>query len=135
MKQRWDFNTSKAIDELETELNLKETVPHWGAMAKLSYTPSNYKHIELYVKHYKTLNNQDKMFVLMEMIIGAIVDQPTENKFLKQWTAVKELLIKDFYIHEFTINYWKDMTEVNFENCKLLSPKLNLLSIEIASKQ
>jgi len=133
MKQRWDFNTSKAIDELEEELNLKETVPHWDAVAKLSYTPSNYKDIKLYLNYYITLNNQDKMFVLMEMIICAIVDQPTKNEFLKHWDNVKELLIKDFNIHEFTINYWKDMTEANFENCKLLSPKLKNLSLEMKS--
>jgi len=124
MKQRWDFNTSKAIDDLAYELNLRETVPHWDATAKLSYTPSNYKDIELYIQHYKSLNSQDKMFVLMEMIIGAIVDQSTESEFLKHWTSTKEFLIKDFHIHKFTINYWEDMTESNFENCKLIIPIL-----------
>ena len=134
MKQRWEYDTSKAIDELEAELNLRITVPYWDSMAKLSYTPSNYKDIEKYIEHYAHLKNEDKKFILVEIILDALAEQPEENLFWQHWRTVKKILIKDFRIHEFTINYWKDMTEVNFENCKYLSPELKVLLEEVEAK-
>lgn len=131
MKQRWEYDTSKAIDELEVELNLRKTVPHWDAVAKLSYTPSNYKDIEKYIGHYVHLSSEDKKFILVEIILGALVEQPEEILFRQHWKRVKQILFKDFKIHEFTINYWKDMNETNFENCKYLAPELKVLLEEV----
>ena len=59
------------------------------------------------------------------MILDAIVEQPEKSDFYKYWEKVKPLLIKNYLIHEYTIYYWKALTEENFENCKYLNPLLN----------
>jgi hypothetical protein len=47
------------------------------------------------------------------------------------WQKVKPILIRDYSIHGYTIHYWENMTEQNFENCKFLSPLLKELMKEI----
>ena len=122
MQPKFRFVTTKALDELEKELNLKERIPTWESVAGLSYTPANYKDIEQYISFYKTLKDEDLKFALMEMIIQAVVDQPNESLLINYWNKVRPILINDYTVHEWTIYYWKDMNEGNFENCKFLSP-------------
>ncbi|UZO79669.1 hypothetical protein NBT05_11975 [Aquimarina sp. ERC-38] len=61
------------------------------------------------------------------MILQAIVDQPNEGQLRKCWTSSEEKLHRDFEIHQFTIFYWMELDEHNFENCKHLSPLLETL--------
>ena len=131
MKQRWEFDFIRAIDELEIELNLKNTVPHWDSMARASYTPSNFKDIEIYLEHYNKLSDESKKFILIEIIMDAVAEQPNEIEFWKYWKKVKPILTREYSIHEYTVNYWKDMTAANFENCKFLSQELNKLIQEM----
>ncbi len=116
------FSTKKALDELATELNLREKIPHWDSMAGLSYTPGNPADIQEYLDHYAQLKDDDKKFTLMEMILDAIAQQSNERDFMKYWQKVKPILIKDYVIHEFTIHYWKDMTTQNFERSETMTP-------------
>jgi len=117
--------TKRALDELAIELNLRDKIPSWDAVAGYSYTPQNYEDVQEYLDYYYKLEDDDKKFVLIEMILDAIVEQPLKSNFYKYWEKVKPLLIKDYLIHEYTIYYWKDLTEENFENCKYLNPLLN----------
>jgi len=127
IKPKFRCSTKQALDELAIELNLRERIPCWDSVAGYSYTPSNPKDIEQYLDYYSTLEDEDKKFVLMEMILEANVEQADETEFRKYWESVKPLLIKDYSIHEYTIYYWKDMTAQNFENCKFLSAKFQEL--------
>ena len=112
-----------AINELAIELNLPNS-PH---MQDWSYEVADPDQIEMYITHYNQTTDEDKRFVLMEMILQALIDQSTEEQLLHYWEKVQPLLVKDFAIHAFTIHYWKSMTDVNFENCKTLSPLLEQL--------
>ena len=127
MKPKFRCATKKALEELAAELNLRDSIPEWDSMAGYSYTPANPADIEQYIDYYSLIEEEDKKFVLMEMILGANVEQLDETNFIKYWKIVKPILIENYSIHEYTIHYWKDMTEQNFENCKFLSPQLQKL--------
>jgi hypothetical protein len=122
------FSTNKALEELAKELNLSEKNPNWDAMAGHSYTPGNPRDIQEYLDYYGKLKDDDKKFTLMEMILDALAHQPNEAGFLKYWQKAKPILIKDYLIHEFTIHYWKQMTE-EFERSNIMTPLIqNLIS-------
>lgn len=123
-------STKKALDELEIELNLKEKNPYWESMAGKSYTPGNPNDIQEYLDYYIQLKDDDKKFTLMEMILDSLADQQNEANFLKYWQKAKPILIKDYLIHEFTIHYWKQMTE-EFEMSKIMTPLIQRLISEL----
>ena len=123
MEPAFRCGNRKAIDELAVELNL----PNDLAMQDWSYEVANPNDIDKYISHYNLTTNDDKKNVLIEMILQSIVDQSNEQQLLICWEKVKPILTDDFKIHEFTIHYWKDLTDDNFENCKTLSPLLKQL--------
>lgn len=123
-------STKKALDELEIELNLKEKNPYWESMAGKSYTPGNPNDIQEYLDYYIQLKDDDKKFTLVEMILDSLADQPNEADFLKYWQKTKPILMKDYLIHEFTIHYWKQMTE-EFERSKIMTPLIQSLISEM----
>ena len=64
----------------------------------------------------------------MEMILDSLADQPNEADFLKYWKKAKPILIKDYLIHEFTVHYWKQMTE-ELVRSNIMTPLIqNLIS-------
>ncbi|MCW2263988.1 MULTISPECIES: hypothetical protein [Sphingobacterium] len=67
----------KAIDELAQELNLSNE--EW--MQEWPIEVTNPSDIDRYIDHYTTLTDDDKKFVLMEEIIDAAENQPTETLF------------------------------------------------------
>lgn len=98
-------------------------------MTGLSYTPGNPADVQEYLDHYAQLNDDDKKFTLMEMILDAIAQQSNERDFMNYWQKVKPILIEDYVIHEFTIHYWKGMTTQNFERSETMTPLIrNLVS-------
>ena len=115
------FSTEKALNELAIELNLRERIPHWDAMAGYSYTPGNPEDVQQYLDYYFQLDDEDKKFTLVEMILDAMASQPTEDKFLTYWPEVEKILIKDFTIHEITIYYWNSMIN-QFERSDIMTP-------------
>lgn len=123
MKPTFRGGTKKAIDELAEELKLPNdlTMQYW------SYQVSDPNDLDKYISHYNLTTDDDKKFVLMEMILQAIVDQSNEEQVLRCWKKVYPILTDDFKIHEFTVYYWKELTEDNFDNCKILSPLLRQL--------
>ena len=54
------FSTEKALNELAIELNLRERIPHWDAMAGYSYTPGNPEDVQQYLDYYFQLDDEDK---------------------------------------------------------------------------
>jgi hypothetical protein len=123
MKPTFRCGTKKAIDEIAEELNL----PNDLSIQDWSYEVSNPNDIDKYISHYYLMTDDDKKFVLIEMILQALVDQSDEQQLLICWKEVNPILANDFKIHEFTIHYWKDLTDDNFDNCKTLSPLLGQL--------
>jgi hypothetical protein len=123
MEPTFRCGTRKAVDELAEELKL----PNNLAMQDWSYEVANPNDIDKYISHYYLTTDDDKKFVLIEMILQAIVDQSDEQQLLICWEKVKPILTDDFKIHEFTIHYWKDLTDDNFENYKTLGPLLKQL--------
>ena len=127
-------STKKALDELEVELNLKEKNPYWESMAGHSYTPGNPDYIREYLNYYEQLKDDDKKFTLMEMILDSLSEQDTEYDFLEYWKKTRNILIKDYLIHEYTIHYWKDMT-VEFERSNIMTPLIQELIVEMNSNK
>jgi len=126
-KPPFRFSTQKALNELEVELNLKEKNPYWESMAGKSYTPGNSNDLQEYLDYYEQLKDDDKKFTLMEMILDSLADQPTEIEFMSYWQKIKPILVKDYITHEFTVHYWKQMTN-EFIRSDIMTPEiLNLI--------
>ena len=64
MEPTFRYSTRTALDELANELNLRERIPSWDAVAGYSYTPSNAEDIQQYIHYYALLKDDDKNFTL-----------------------------------------------------------------------
>lgn len=102
MEPTFRCGTRKAIDELAEELNL----PNDLTMQDWSYEVANPNDIDKYISHYGLTTDDDKKFVLMEIIIQATEEQNKEELFQKYCETIKPILETDFKLHEFTIHYW-----------------------------
>lgn len=91
----------QAIEELAKELNLPydSTMQDWPYDIEAS-------DIETYISFYEREEDNDKKFVLMQLIIQATHEQGIESELIRYWNRVKLLLIKDFTLHEYSIYYW-----------------------------
>ena len=123
MNPAFRCGAKKAIDELAEELNL----PNDSAMQDWSYEVSNPNDVDKYISHYYLTTDDDKKFVLMEVIFQALIDQSDNQQLLIYWEKVCPILADNFNVHELTVHYWKDLTDDNFENCTTLSPLLRQL--------
>ena len=112
--------TKEAIEILAQELKL----PYEDYMQDWSYTVANPDDIEKYVEHYKLTTDEDKKFVLMEIIIQSINDQADEIDFVNYWNLIKEILKEDFRIHEYTIFYWAHFDSAATEEEFTISPNM-----------
>jgi hypothetical protein len=110
--------TRKAIDELAKELNLphSEWMQDWPLGVIVSVD------IDKYIDHYQNLLDEDKKFILMEGIIQATEEQPTEELFAKYWNIIKPILEKNFHIHEYTIHDWACFDSENLDDCWKIAP-------------
>jgi hypothetical protein len=113
MEPNFRCGTRKAIEELSIEINIpfNESNQDW------SYTNGNYLDIEKYLSHYITLLDEDKKFVLMEVIIQSIEDQENEKLFDKYCILIKPILELEFDLHEYTIHYWCCFFNDNLKDC------------------
>jgi hypothetical protein len=118
MEPDFRCGTRKAIDELAVELNLpnENWMQDWPIEVVV---PSD---IQIYIDHYDKLTDDDKKFVLMEGILDAIEYQPTEELFLKYFNRVRQILDKDFAIHEYTIHSYACLDTETIEDCYKLTP-------------
>lgn len=123
MEPIYRCGTRKAIDELAKELNL----PNDLTMQDWPYEVSDPNNINEYIAHYELTQDEDKKFVLMEMILQALIDQPNKELTLSCWNKIKSILAFNFKLHEFTIYYWANLNESNFKNYKVISPLLKTL--------
>jgi hypothetical protein len=123
IEPKFRCGTNKANYELADELNL----PIDSSTQDWSYTAGNPNDIEKYISHYNLTPDEDKKFVLMEIIIQATEDQPEKANFQKYWDKIKTLLETDFSTHEYTIFYWSCFDEQNIENCWRISENMREL--------
>jgi hypothetical protein len=110
--------TKEAIENLAQELKL----PYEDYMQDWSYEVANPDDIEKYIEHYRLTEDEDKKFVLMEIIIQAVNDQADQKDFLKYWDRIKETLKADFRIHEYTIFYWSCFDSESADEQFVISP-------------
>ncbi|MDP8051469.1 hypothetical protein QJU23_03390 [Pasteurella atlantica] len=94
--------TAKAIKELSIKFNY----PCHKGMQDWAYEVANPKDIENYFSSYKEETDEDKKFVLMEMMLQALDEIENQEEFDKNWRILKPIINQDFYIHEYTIYYW-----------------------------
>jgi|GEM_PF-432832 len=113
MEPTFRCGTRKAIDELSEELQ----IPNDTSMQDWSYTEGNSDDIEKYISHYSLTTDDDKKFVLMEMIIQATEDQDTKKLFLKYCERIQPILETDFKLHEYTIHYWACFDNEDLDDC------------------
>ena len=114
--------TKKAIDELVAEYNY----PFADWMQDWPYEIAESKEIGNYFRHYDEQKDDDKKFSLMEMLIQSLTDIENEIKFNENWNLLRERIIKDFKIHEYTVFYWSCF-DVNISDCWKVSPKMREL--------
>jgi hypothetical protein len=88
-----------------------------------TYTIIEPQRIEDYIKAYDTsITNEDTKFSLMEMIIQSLTEQDTEAIMHLKWKKVKELLNRDFDLHEYTIYYWCCWENEDIDDCWEVTP-------------
>ena len=86
------------------------------------YYFAHFEKIERYLEHYEFVNDDDRKFVLMKMLIQATDDKAREGVLDVYWLKLKPLLLKDFKIHEYTIYYWCVFDNENIEDCFAITP-------------
>lgn len=120
MEPTFRCGTKKAIDELAEELNLpnEKWMQDWPIEVIIT------SDIEKYIHHYYTLTDDDKKFVLMQGILDATEYQPTQELFNKYWTTVRQILEKNFAIHEYTIHQYCCLDSEIDESCYKLTPEM-----------
>lgn len=114
------FRTIKAMQEVAADFGL----PFTTAMQDWPIKVSDPDHIELYLRHYQSQKDDNKKFVLMEMILQAVEDQAEHSLAQKYWNEVKPLLSKDFDLHQFTIYRWACISKPHLEGCFKISPPM-----------
>ena len=128
MKPEFRCGTKKAIEELAAELGL----PKGSYMQDWSYISGEPDDIEKYIAHYEVTSDEDKRFVLMEIIVQAMDDQSEKELFVKYWNRIKPLLKKDFKLHEYTIYYWACFDARNLYEEFTITPDMRKLWDEVA---
>lgn len=120
------YGTKKAIDELIAQYGYpyKEWMQDWPIEI------ADFNEIENYFRHYDKQVDEDKKFILMEMLIQALTDIENEGDFNKYWNLLKTRIIKDFKIHEYTIFYWCCFEE-KLSLCWKVTPNMRELWKEI----
>jgi hypothetical protein len=96
------YETRKACDELEKDLNIS----HCPSSQDFAYENATADDIEKYLELYNKTKDDDKKFVLMQMLIQSTEDQESDEKFFHYLNLIQGLIEKDFAIHEYTIWYW-----------------------------
>lgn len=129
MKPPFRAGTQKAIEELAAELNL----PAGSYLQNWSYGAGDPDDIEKYITHYQVTEDEDKKFVLMEIIIQAIDDQSEKTKLTKYWNEIKPVLKKNFKLHEYTIHYWSCFEAGNLYEEFEITPYMRQLWNEVMS--
>jgi hypothetical protein len=119
--------TGNAIIELAVELDL----PYNDGMQDWSYEVAKPNEIEKYIRHYDKLIDEDKKFVLMEIMIQATTDQNNEYDLKKYWTELKTRLLSDKVIHEYTLYYWSCFDNEDLNDCWEITPFVRSLWQEI----
>jgi hypothetical protein len=112
------YSTRASIDCLTAALGL---TGDYG-MQDWSYEIAEPEDIQKYLDHYESITNEDDKFVLMEMIIQATEYQRNDQDFAKYCSIVKDLLIKDFAIHQYTIYYWAAMDQADLSDSWKIAP-------------
>jgi hypothetical protein len=112
IEPKFRCGTKKAIEELVAEYDYPYA--HW--MQDWPYEIADPKEIENYFRHYDEQTDEDKKFILMQMLIQALTDIESESDFIEYWKLLKKRVIKDFQTHEYTIFYWSCFGE-NLSDC------------------
>jgi len=103
------FSQPCAMQEVAKDLGLIYN----SKMQDWTYEISNPESVEIYIDYYFQLSNDDKKFVLMEMIIQSVNDQPDLERLERYWLKIEKLLKKDFGLHEHTVYYWAQKHDVD----------------------
>ncbi|MCL9806304.1 hypothetical protein NAT51_12270 [Flavobacterium amniphilum] len=112
-------STIESIEQLSKELHLifdPDDLQDW------EYRVGNPKEIERYISHYKTLDNDDKKFSLMEIIIQAATDQHTSAEVGKYWTIIEPILKQNSAVHDYSIFYWCCFDNPDVNDCWDITP-------------
>jgi hypothetical protein len=130
MKPEFRSGSKKAIEEIAKELDL----PKGSYLEDWSYISGEPEDIEKYITHYKVTEDEDKRFVLMEVIVQAMDDQCEKDQYIKHWTAIKPILKRDFKIHEYTIYYWACFDAKNLYEEFTVTPDMRQLWNEMTDQ-
>lgn len=115
------YPTEKAITSLIKKLNLPKADKY---SQDWEYEVVDSKRIDEFITYYQNnLRTEDEKFTLMLIIIESCNDTLCENNLKKKtWKKVKRSLIKDYFLHNQTIDYWCCEEEKDIENCFNITP-------------
>lgn len=118
------YETLEAIDSISKKLD----IDYDSSSQDWAYEIADFSSIDKYFSVYDSLIDDDEKFVLMQTIIQATNDLIGSTDNLDSWARLKQRLIWDYEIHEFTIDYWScpDMKELN--DCWTITPQIRELN-------
>ena len=120
------FPAKKAIEALIAQYGY----PYEDGMQDWPYEIVESTRIQIYFQHYDEQTDEDRKFILMEMIAQALTEIQNENDFLKNWNLLEKRIKQNFKNHEYTVFYWSCFGE-NISDCWKISPYMRKLWKEI----
>lgn len=101
--------------------------PYDENMQDWEYEVAKLEDIKKYFEKYDKAENDDIRFTLMEMIIETSNEGWNSGWLTEIWPKVKQMLIENFTLHEYTIYYWCYSLSDNIEDMFEISPYMRNL--------
>ena len=121
------YVTRDAITFLAEEFNYRNE--DW--MQDWEYIVADYKDLNRYIELYTTVTNDDIRFALMEMIIETSNEGWDLGWSTEIWPGVKQKLVDNFPLHEYTVYYWCYSLSDDIEDMFNISPYMRDLWKEL----
>jgi hypothetical protein len=100
---------SKATLELMEELHVLKRKQHMS-----SYLSNQIGFTNMLIDHYDSLKDTEKKFVLMKSIIYSTIEIGIKKEMRSIWeTRIKDRIVSDFDIHEYTVFSWSCFNNSN----------------------
>lgn len=113
------FRCGGNIEELAELFNYEIDPRHQG----WTYIIAETERLTDYIAAYDAaVTNPDTKFSLMEMILQALFGLTLDQGFFENWEVVKNILIKDFSLHEYTVFYWCRWEDDDWEEFEMIPP-------------
>lgn len=116
------YATEYAMNKIAELLDIQRDI----TMQDWTYEIADSAKIDLYWTIYQSLQTEDERFTMMEILIQA-TDELEEKEFDKYWAKLKDCLLQEWQLHQFTIYYWCCFDVEDLEDCFFITEVMRKL--------